>query len=46
MDLERKRLKEPANLEEERKRLTVKLANQQFVSKVPPAVVEKNEEAG
>ncbi|NLM38209.1 MAG: valine--tRNA ligase, partial [Firmicutes bacterium] len=38
LDLELKRLqKELATLEEERKRLTAKLANEQFVSKAPPA---------
>ena len=42
LDLELKRLqKELAILEEERKRLTGKLANEQFVTKAPPAVVEK-----
>ena len=42
LDLELKRLqKELATLEEERKRLTGKLANEQFVTKAPPAVVEK-----
>ncbi|NLW60240.1 MAG: valine--tRNA ligase [Firmicutes bacterium] len=42
LDLEIKRLqKELLTLEEERKRLTGKLANEQFVTKAPPAVVEK-----
>lgn len=42
LDLELKRLqKELSTLEEERKRLTGKLANEQFVTKAPPAVVEK-----
>lgn len=42
LELELKRLqKELSTLEEERKRLTAKLANEQFVSKAPPAVVEK-----
>src|SRR5690606_7879018 len=42
LDLELKRLqKELLTLEEERKRLMGKLANEQFVTKAPPAVVEK-----
>jgi valyl-tRNA synthetase len=42
LELELKRLqKEKAILEEEKKRLTGKLANEQFVAKAPPAVVEK-----
>ena len=42
LELELKRLqKEQVTLEEERNRLTGKLANEQFVAKAPPAVVEK-----
>ncbi|HEY8392674.1 MAG TPA: valine--tRNA ligase [Capillibacterium sp.] len=42
LDLELKRLqKEKENLEAERKRLNAKLANTAFVTKAPPAVVEK-----
>lgn len=42
LELELKRLqKEQSTLEEERRRLTGKLANEQFVTKAPPAVVEK-----
>mgnify|MGYP001951263416 CR=1 FL=1 len=42
LDLEKQRLeKELAGLAEEKKRLTGKLANEQFVKKAPPAVVEK-----
>lgn len=42
LELEIKRLqKEIVGLEEERKRLMAKLANQQFVMKAPPVVVEK-----
>ena len=42
LDLEKQRLeKELAGLAAERKRLTGKLENKQFVAKAPPAVVEK-----
>ncbi|HHT48252.1 MAG TPA: valine--tRNA ligase [Firmicutes bacterium] len=42
LELELKRLqKEQATLETERRRLSGKLANEQFVAKAPPAVVEK-----